>query len=537
MRFGSTMAIVALAAVLHLGGVSPALGANRLVTKLADTNDGSCNADCSLREAIAASAVGDVVIFDGTLSGIIPLSLGQLVIDKRLTIVGPGREVLTVSGGYTQRIFRILATGDLTASGLTFAQGQGEFYAPLSDLAGGVAVNSGALSFTDCRFTDNHSDGRTGNVNNDAAVIYSDGVDKTVRVTRCIFDHNTAGAGTVFDVDAGTLIITDSMFYANVATHGVTSCIISNGRHPAVIEGSTFMNNTSISGGAVYISNVGGTTIRNSTFTKNNSGLNGGAIYTAGTVRLNNVTLSGNTASTGRNIFLLGGGTAIFQNTIVHGTGTSCAGSGSFQSLGNNLESGNSCGFNGPMDLINTDPDLLPLADNGGPTKTMALTPCSPAVDAAYDGACEPADQRGVTRPEGSHCDIGAYEMPQGQPFAIRFCRDEEKLGWGAEQDATAYDLAWSRVSIWGTTFHGDFSSFRAPDEIAGCDPACAIPGRIYDTGCTPPPTLGMLDMWLVRPIGSVDESWDGAGTQAHTRDDLPSAPNPLGVPAELVCP
>jgi hypothetical protein len=54
---------------------------------------------------------------------------------------------------------------------------------------------------------------------------------------------------------------------------------------------------------------------------------------------------------------------------------------------------------------------LAPLADNGGPTKTHALVPGSPAIDVApVDGDCPADDQRGVARPQGGGCDIGAFE-------------------------------------------------------------------------------------------------------------------------------
>jgi hypothetical protein len=84
---------------------------------------------------------------------------------------------------------------------------------------------------------------------------------------------------------------------------------------------------------------------------------------------------------------------------------------------GYNLESGTSCGFTGTGDLQNTYPKLDPsgLQSNGGPTHTLALEPDSPAVDQIPVGGSCPAsgttDQRGVSRPQGSKCDIGAFEM------------------------------------------------------------------------------------------------------------------------------
>ncbi len=65
---------------------------------------------------------------------------------------------------------------------------------------------------------------------------------------------------------------------------------------------------------------------------------------------------------------------------------------------------------------INADPMLGPLQNNGGPTETMALGPGSAAIDAANDAICAAApvnnlDQRGIARPQGAHCDIGAVEQ------------------------------------------------------------------------------------------------------------------------------
>src|SRR4029077_10669211 len=70
-------------------------------------------------------------------------------------------------------------------------------------------------------------------------------------------------------------------------------------------------------------------------------------------------------------------------------------------------------------DITNPTPDLGPLASNGGPTKTQALLPGSPAIDAgnpvppgSAGDACAATDQRGIVRPQppGGRCDIGAFE-------------------------------------------------------------------------------------------------------------------------------
>jgi hypothetical protein len=78
--------------------------------------------------------------------------------------------------------------------------------------------------------------------------------------------------------------------------------------------------------------------------------------------------------------------------------------------LGYDLDDGSSCRFNQVGDLQNTNPQLGPLADNGGPTQTMSPLIGSPAIDAGTDSGCPATDQRGVARPQGASCDIGAVE-------------------------------------------------------------------------------------------------------------------------------
>lgn len=85
-------------------------------------------------------------------------------------------------------------------------------------------------------------------------------------------------------------------------------------------------------------------------------------------------------------------------------------------SLGHNISNDNSCdGLNQPTDMVDTDPMLGWLTDNGGFTATRALLPDSPALDAGNAAACagplvNGVDQRGIPRPIGSGCDIGAVE-------------------------------------------------------------------------------------------------------------------------------
>ena len=80
------------------------------VTKIEDTNDGVCDADCSLREAVVAAASGDTVVFSSLFNSpqTILLTLGQITIDKNLTITGTGQDLVTISGNHASRMFLIM---------------------------------------------------------------------------------------------------------------------------------------------------------------------------------------------------------------------------------------------------------------------------------------------------------------------------------------------------------------------------------------------------------------------------------------------
>jgi len=97
-------------------------------------------------------------------------------------------------------------------------------------------------------------------------------------------------------------------------------------------------------------------------------------------------------------------------NTIISGTGgANCA--GTITSAGHNLDSGNTCKFTATGDITSTNPLLGPLQDNGGPTWTRAPSIGSPVVDKGDNATCPGVDQRGILRPIGPRCDIGAYEV------------------------------------------------------------------------------------------------------------------------------
>jgi CSLREA domain-containing protein len=130
--------------------------------------------------------------------------------------------------------------------------------------------------------------------------------------------------------------------------------------------------------------------------------------------------------------------TATIQRTIVASgglencrfDGVTLAETTSEDVVGSNLEDRNDCRFRTAA-FTSTDPVLGTLADNGGPTLTHALLPGSPAIDVVPSCAGFPmgadlpmVDQRGVERPQGALCDIGAYEVAQVSPWLVFCCLD-----------------------------------------------------------------------------------------------------------------
>ena len=186
------------------------------------------------------------------------------------------------------------------------------------------------------------------------------------------------------------------------------------------VTGDTFTGNTRPAGGGA-IDNDATLNISDSTFTGNTGGTNGGgAVVNFGTTTVTQSTFSGNSSQYGANILNYTGFTLKISMSIVangQGGGSNCGGAQPVTDLGYNIDTGTSCGFStANHSMSNTQPQLGPLASNGGPTQTMALPLGSPAVDAipsSTSGCTGTTDQRGITRPQGTGCDIGAYELVQ----------------------------------------------------------------------------------------------------------------------------
>ena len=411
-----------------------------VVTTTADVVDDT-DGQTSLREAISHAATlsgpqtitfsdgtgGTVNFHDGT-ARTITLDGAQLEVVSHVTITGPGADRLTISGDDRSRILNN-DTASLTASGLTLANGNGNNH------SAGAIYSSKPLKLTDCRLTANQVS-RT--LNGCALSQWR----APLELTRCTFSQNGGNAvgGAIFAVTAA-FEITDCVFAENVTTHGGGAiCFTSDST--GTIRGTTFSDNESGQSGGALLLQDPFVRLQNCTFTGNHAATEGGgAIYAFGFVAVSevsvtNCTIADNSSIAGGGIYLRNIGrpvTLSLANTILSGN---IGGSleqrpdTTLLSLGHNLSSDGASGLlTATGDLVNTDPLLGPLQDNGGPTPTMALLPGSPAIDAgdpdfdpdAFDPALN-TDQRGAGFPRvvkavaaigGARIDIGAFEVQQ----------------------------------------------------------------------------------------------------------------------------
>ena len=169
------------------------------------------------------------------------------------------------------------------------------------------------------------------------------------------------------------------------------------------LSNSTVSNNEGRTRGGGIGSNGGAVTIVSSTVTRNSltsdSALGGGVFVRSGTLALRRSIVSGNRASSGREV-------SVAPDAVVA--------SNNFNLFGHDGDAG-VVGFTpGSTDIVpnkSIGGILLPLADNGGPTRTHALAINSPALDASPDDdTCPNIDQRENPRPQGTACDIGSFE-------------------------------------------------------------------------------------------------------------------------------
>jgi hypothetical protein len=349
--------------------------------------DGCTPTHCSLREAINEALVGDSIDFTLELPNTITLTWeggGELLINKYIKILGPGADQLTVSAGFSDpnmnpwegfRVFHIYNDENpvkVSISGLTIRDGRaGE--------GGGIFVDEEAeLTLTDCQIGPNNIVAYAGGgISTDEAVL---------TMTNCsvVDNHGTGtlGGAGIF-VDDSVMTITNSTITGNV-TNNFGGGILAYDDTIVTLIHSTVSGNTA-----------------NQDHAEQSEGGGGGIFNDGAEVRLRNTIVAGNTDLTDPSEHA--------EWPDVYGVITS---------LGGNLI-GDETGSTGWLagDMVGTaaapiDPLLGDLdVYEPGSTPTFPLLEGSPAIDSAACVAGVTADQRGIKRPQGIACDIGAFEL------------------------------------------------------------------------------------------------------------------------------
>jgi hypothetical protein len=355
-------------------------------------------------------------------------------------------------------------------STLTMATVAGTIFARNTSTGVGGALNvTGTATLTDLKVTDN-----VGVVGAGGVLVDGSGGLASATITGSTFSGNTSqGDGGGIGVVTGGLTLSGSTLNGNSSTAGAGGGIAAV-ESKVALTNDTLSGNTapSFSGGGIIQESLGFASTHQKASPKPAIALAQSrlqavravlATYKAAATTLppsvtaparapratpdgltiESLTISGNSAGSGGGLANSVGMALTVHNSIVAGNTSTAANPdclGPMTSAGFNLESATDCAFTGNGDKQRSNPQLAPLAANGGPSNTMALMPGSAATDAG-DPACPPPaiDQRGVTRHLGPRCDIGAFE---GVPVTVTSLPAPPITGHPADADA-----AWLRVT------------------------------------------------------------------------------------------
>jgi CSLREA domain-containing protein len=376
---------------------------------------------------------------------------GDLAITNDVDIIGQGANETIVDGNQIDRVFDVPPAGSnptVTISGLTIRNGNPGVPASATAFfqggGGGVRNFGGTLTLKDDIIRDNRvvmpgaaaggvlnanvthlinvqligntvlpgTQGPNGQNGSGGAAFNFNGL---LTLDHVVMRDNTAETGGGLNSFATTTL-------SDVTVSGNSSTVAGAGGLINARAGVMTLNNVTLSGNhsaqdGGAIANAGVSLTMTNVTVSGNTATNGGGIANRTAMIMNFVTIANNSAPSGGDINNFAGGNLMMRASIVSHSlaGGNCAGA-AITSQGDNISSDATCNLSGPGDRNNLNPRLGTLARNGGFTRTLALRQESPALDGVTHTSCPPraADQRGVARPQGRACDIGAYERKAG---------------------------------------------------------------------------------------------------------------------------
>jgi hypothetical protein len=350
-----------------------------LITKISDAN-GNPNTDTI---DLDPGCIYELGIVDNTIDG----NNGLPSITSSIVINGNGATIRRSTGAQKSaiRLFHISQGGNLVLNDVTLLDGLGMEPINVADPirnSGGAVFNAGELTINNSLITDNRAKLKGGGIYNSGNMTINATTIQNNEVN-IGNEPNESGGGIL---NTGTATIIESTIANNIASQSAGG--IGN-------SGSMTITNTTISGNSTTLTGI----------------ISGAAIINSGSAEISYTTIANNSGTTAGAVFSTLDTIQISNSIIADNPGGDCSYPTSSPISGPNLDSDGSCtGF-----TITDDPQLGPLADNGGPTETHSIAASSPAKNAAT-GSCPATDQRGEPRPHGSACDLGAYEFTGGGP-------------------------------------------------------------------------------------------------------------------------
>ena len=433
---GDRSGVAALMRGLHDVGVkqrpaTPVPAGTGAVTSCADDNDSG-----TLRNVIAAAGEGDTIDLGALTCSVITLTQGAIpVLLDNLTISGPGQDKLAIDGACADRVFVHYGSDTLSLRGLTVRNGANILAG--YKVAGGACVLSGGYVTLDgstvsgCLASAEGAYG--GGILSSGLTMYTSTLSGNT-AQGSLLDTLTASYGAGAFAYQGTATLYDSTVSGNRAAPDPANTHASYDTGGGIFadHGGYALRSTIDSN---YSSGTGGGIASHAAFFISNSTISGNVARTkAGggifvrlfdAMSVSNSTIANNSAPKGGGIYVSGSAQGFtLQSTIVAENLGDIAAQNALNIAGaNNLVMTADAATTLPADTLHGDPQLLPLMKNGGPTRTHALEPVSPAVDAGNDVAQLVTDQRGAGFPRvlGARADIGAFEsaVPAPPPAAV----------------------------------------------------------------------------------------------------------------------
>lgn len=394
----------------------------------------NCNDDGpgSLRATLTAATSAATLDLRGLTCGVIRLTSGALEVQADdIRIIGPGAALLAIDGGGTDRIL-LDGHDNLSIAGLTLQNGA-DRTTGFHVAGGGCVAAAGHVTLVASVVTGCLAAGE--GAYGGALYAYAVELDGATFSANRAYGYlpgtgTAANGGAIFAYQA---TLTDSTLHGNTAAHfsdeprshydvGGALMVVRG----AAISGSTLDHNVADTRGGA-INSLGDVTISNSTLAGNaTAGGRGGAVYMRAPARLilDNVTISGNTATSGGGLHLASGSARLVSSIVAGNAAADGADVAATQPItidgDHNLVGPGRGAAVLPADTVPGPVNLQPLTDNGGPTRTMLPGLGSAAIDAGSNPLALDFDQRGdgYARSIGAAPDIGAVEAALPQPAA-----------------------------------------------------------------------------------------------------------------------